>query len=83
MTVHWRPSSTLPRAKARALSCASQNVRTFELVLVIVGNGKTFGPVAPMAIGDAHNPCPRALVTVIGERDAGRDGGEVVWLLAN
>jgi len=59
-----------------------QNARAVG-VLVIVGNDKTFGPVAPMAIGDAHNPCPRALVTVIGERDAGRDGGEVVWLLAN
>src|SRR5260370_10408187 len=35
-----------------------------------------------MAVADAHNPRPRALVTAIGECDAGRDGGEVVWLPA-
>jgi hypothetical protein len=52
-------------------------------VLVIVGDADDFRPIAAVAVGDFNNPSPTAAgAAAIAERDPGRDGGEVVGLLA-
>src|SRR5262249_640130 len=52
-------------------------------VLVVVGIGDAFGPVAAMAISDFDDPSPPALPAPVAELDSGRDGSEVVGVLGD
>src|SRR5262249_18047376 len=52
-------------------------------ILMVIGDGESLRPIPAVTIGDAHHPRARALVAAIRERNARRDGGELVWFLAH
>src|SRR5262249_62317356 len=52
-------------------------------ILVVAGDGDPLGPVTAVAVGDLDDPTASADAPAIAERDAGRDGGEVVGFLAH